>query len=543
MAIMKKIIIKKASIWALGLLVAGAWSCKSYDELLPNPNVAGADKPVPASLILPRIQFDIYNGGGVTDRRPGNVQEGPWDQVMRWNQYIVSNNIYYGGKNSYDWTSTASMYDVVKNVNQMEAQANTALGTPTNAYAALGKFFRAYVYVWQTQRVGDTPAVRAGAGLAELKPAFDAQKAVYAQSLALLDSANTMLGSLIGTSGNAATIDGDIYYGNNLGKWQKMVNTFRLRVLISLSKRADDTPDLNIKQQFAAILGNPTKYPVMTSNADNLVFTFNAGYNSYPHFPNDGNNNYQNVGSTYLQLTTATQDPRTFIAATPAPAQLKAGKAVADFSAYVGADISLPIGDLFTNATAGKYSYVNYLRYYSSTVGPEPYIIVGYSEMCFNVAEGLNRGWATGAEAESYYKKGITASLAFYNLTEGQTLTIGDLTGKSLGTVSVSIAKFMADPQVVYKGDGADGLAQILNQKYVALWQNSGWQALYNWRRTGYPKTLVSTGPGINASGVIPRRWQYPVDEKTYNTDNYKSALEKQFGGTDDLNQNTWALK
>ena len=521
----------------------GVTGCKSFDELLPNPNVAGADKPVPASLILPRVQYDIYNGGGVTDKRAGNVFEGPWDQVMRWNQFIVSNNLYYGGINTYAWTSTASMYDVLKNVNQMESQANTSLGTSANAYAALAKFFKAYTFVWQTQRVGDTPASQAGQGLTDLTPQFDAQKAVYARSLSLLDSANTILGSLIGNTTNAAVIEGDIYYGNSLAKWQKLVNTYKLRMLISLSKRANDNADLNIKQQFADMLANPTKYPVMTSNVDNLVFTFNAAYNSYPHYPNDGNNNYQNVGSTYLALTTATQDPRTFIAATPAPAQLKAGKPVADFSAYIGSNIGNDVSDLFNNATAGKYSYVNYLRYYSSTVGPEPYIIIGYPEMCFNIAEGLNRGWATGATAASYYTKGINASLAFYNLADGQSYTVGDLTGKTLGTVKIDIASFLANPNVVYKGDNADGLVQILNQKYVAFWQNSGWEALYNWRRTGYPKEFVSTGTGINASGVIPRRWQYPVDEQTYNTAKYKASLQSQFGGTDDLNKDTWALK
>ncbi|PRY20758.1 SusD-like starch-binding protein associating with outer membrane [Spirosoma oryzae] len=524
------------------LVVSLLSGCRSYDDLLPNPNVASEGKSVPASLLLPRVQFDLYNGGGVTDRRAGNVYEGPWEQVMRWNQFIVSNNLYYGGKNAYDWSSSASMYDVLKNVNQMDAQSAQALGTTTSAYAALAKFFRAYAFIWQTQRVGDTPAMQAGQGLTNLTPAYDSQKAIYARSLAMLDTANTMLGLLAGTNSSAAVIDGDIYYGNNISQWRKLINTYRLRVLISLSKRATDNSDLNIPGQFATILGNPTKYPIMTSNSDNLQFTFNSAYNTYPHTPADGNNNYQNVGATYLQLTTATQDPRTFIAATPAPAQLTAGKKVTDFSAYVGSNIGQAVGDLFTNSTAGRYSFVNYQRYYSSVVGPESYIIIGYPELCFNIAEAINRGWATG-DAATYYNKGINASLSFYGLTDGQTLTIGDLTGKALGTVTVSLSQFLNNSAVVYKGNNADGLAQILNQKYVAFWQNSGWEAFYNWRRTGYPQTFTSTGGGINATGVIPRRWQYPVDEQTYNTTNYQSAVQSQYGGTDDLNKDIWSLK
>ena len=96
---------------------------------------------------------------------------------------------------------------------------------------------------------------------------------------------------------------------------------------------------------------------------------------------------------------------------------------------------------------------------------------------------------------------------------------------------------------MAYKGDNADGLEQILNQKYVAFFQNSGYEPFYNWRRTGFPRTFVSTGSGLNAAGRIPRRWQYPVDEQTYNADNYLSAVKSQFGGTDDLYQDTWLTK
>ena len=35
--------------------------------------------------------------------------------------------------------------------------------------------------------------------------------------------------------------------------------------------------------------------------------------------------------------------------------------------------------------------------------------------MCFNIAEGIARGWATG-NAETWYKLGITESMAFYGI-------------------------------------------------------------------------------------------------------------------------------
>lgn len=137
----------------------------------------------------------------------------------------------------------------------------------------------------------------------------------------------------------------------------------------------------------------------------------------------------------------------------------------------------------------------------------------------------INRGWVPGASASSYYLKGINASLSFYGLTEGQAYPIGYLSGKALGTATVSISTLLGNADVMYKEDNAVGLEQIINQKYVAFHQNSGYGAFYNWRRTGFPRTFTSTGGGINASSKIPRRWQYPMDEQTYNPSNYKGAI------------------
>ena len=167
----------------------------------------------------------------------------------------------------------------------------------------------------------------AGNGLENLTPKFDTQLEVYMQCLQLLDEANADLAAIIPTVTSATNIDGDIFYGNDLKKWQKAVNTYKLRVLISLSKRAEDTPELNIKQRFQAVIDNPNQYPIFTSNLDNLQFKFNSSYNQYPTFYITLYADQLNISKTFLDITTALKDPRTFIAATPAPEQIKAGKA------------------------------------------------------------------------------------------------------------------------------------------------------------------------------------------------------------------------
>ena len=522
-------------------------SCQKGD-LLSNPNAASSNSTVPASLLLNHITYNIYTGGGVTDGRPGAYAEAPWDQLFIWSQYNLSNYPYYRGNNFYTWSSSATNYDMLKYTILMEQQATAQFGTTPNSYLALAKFFKAYSFIWLTQRVGDIPMSQAG-DPNNLTPVYDKQHDVYKNCLALLDTANTLLGKL--NSGVAAStiVGGDIFGLTNL-QWQKIVNAYKLRVLISLSKRAADNADLNIPTQFAAIINNPAQYPLLTGNVDNMVFKYNTAYNPYPIWlhGNQPYSQYSNICNTILNIDTLYHDPRTFIHATPAPAQIKAGRSISDFSAYVGADISNSISFLQSNGATpatSNYSYANFNRYYTASgataiTSAEPYIIIGYPEMCLNIAEAMNRGWISGTTA-TWYLKGINASMAVYGLTQGQSYTVGNIAGVPYGQVTIDINTFLNN--VAYAGDNSTGLNQILTQKYVAFWQNSGWEAFYNWRRTGIP-AFSQGGVGIGtANNMIPLRWQYPTDEANFNTANYQSAIQSQYGGTDDLNGKMWLIK
>lgn len=542
-------------------LIIGISGCQK-GNLLDNPNAATSSTTVPPTLILNRITNEIYKGGGVLDNIAGNQNEGPWNQIMRWNQYFVSNYPYYWGTNAYTWSNTATNYGLLKYVNLLQKQVNTQLGATPNPYSALAYFFRAYSFIWYTQRVGDIPMSQAGNPTLYPTPAYDTQHDVYKNSLALLDTANTLmaaLNKLPGTAGSLLDANGDIFGLTNL-QWQKVINTYKLRVLISLSKRAQDNSDLNIPGQFAAIIADPVKYPVMTGNADNMVnkYLTTPSLNNYPLYPNyTPYVGYEDMCKTFLDLTTSTQDPRTFIAATPAPAQIAGGKSYTDFSAYVGADINLSYGDLTAGTNAGTYSFNNYLRYYGTAAGPnisgstaEPYILIGYPEMCFNIAEAANLGWLPGG-GSPWYSNGIKASMNWFGLSDGTQVTVGmpifsatvtNLTNV-LGPVTVSVTNFLNNPLVVYAGDNASGLTQILQQKYVAFWQNSGYEAFYNWRRTGVPN-FGQGGVGIGTpDNQIPVRWMYPTDEQVYNTTNYNAAVSSQYSGQDATTGIMWLLK
>lgn len=516
-------------ITAAFVLIMSITGCQK-GNLNSNPNAINANSVIPVSLIVNHLTAILIRS-----------EEMPFGDVNKSNQFQVSNYAKYWGTNEDSWSYSAHSYEILKYAVQLEVQAKAQLGNTTNKYYAMSKFFRAYSAIWLAQRVGDIPMTQAG-DINFLTPAFDTQHDVYKNSLKLLDDANTILAAV--SSPNTVFDSGDIF-GLTTLQWQKVINSYRLRVLISLSKRADDNADLNVKQQFAAIVGNATTYPMMTGNTDNLVYKFNAT-NLYPIFASGSNsyNNFMNVGKTVLDITTSTKDPRTYLMATPVTTTN-----VADFSNYLGADPGTSLATLQNEAATGKYSFFNAKRYLGDAAGAtaEPFIFIGYPEMAFNIAEGINRGWAptlTATDAKSWYDKGIAASFSNFGIsvTANSTINISDVGGKTLGTATTDNATFLAN--VSYNtGSTTAALAQILQQKYVAFFMNSGWEAYFNHRRTGLP-AFSEGGTGLGtAGGKLPRRWLYPLDEINSNNANYQKAIASQFGGAEDVFKDTWLTK
>src|SRR5688572_26936629 len=508
----------------LTILIAAVlvFSCKDFDELEQNQN---RPTTAPASLVLNQVLNDLF--------------ERPWSVEHRQNQYSCCNYNYYG-TNEY-WASASLNFMTLKNVIKMEEEALRSGAGDVNPYSALGKFLRAYFYVRMSQRVGDLPLSEALQGLENPAPVYNSQKEIYVQVLNWLDEANADLTQLI--AANDITLGGDFYFDNDLSKWQKTVNTFKLRVLISLSKKEADA-DLNIKTRFKAVIDNPAQFPIMTSILDNMEYVFNGTSNLYT--TNPGNRGFDkgryNMAATLLGLMSSLKDPRTYVVANPAKKKIAGGMDPKDFNAYIGAPSGESLDDMTFKAGNGEYSYANQKRYYTTFTGPEATIQIGFPELCFTVAEAINRGWVTG-DAADYYEKGITASMRLSGIEDGKVLEITEPDADQvLATVTVSVTDYLAQPVVAYAGNNATGLEQILTQKYLAFFQNSGQEAYFNYRRTGIP--TFDVGPGTGNGGNIPKRWLYPVSEATNNAVNYKAALQQQFGSeVDDLDNELWINK
>jgi hypothetical protein len=494
---------KSVLLLAMVFMLGG---CTNFEDLADDPNRATS---VPPSMLLTEVLRVMNN---VDD-------EGPWSGAQRDNQFWAISFDYYGNQD-YNWGSASLRYTTLSNVQAMEKEAGKL--DSRNKYGALAKFFNAYFLDYMSKRMGDIPmseALQAKNNNPITKPKYDTQKEVYTEVLRLLDAANdqiTVAKAEIGTT----AVQGDFLFKGDLDKWQRTINTFRLRVLISLSKK---TGELDVASQFNKIISNPSKYPVMEGIKDNMTryFSDETGNNYKINPGNYGFNRNRNImGGTYLNILKQNNDPRIYKVADPASFYFKANDPL-NLNAYIAANTGDEQGSMQVASDQGKLSYPNEKRYYSNYIG-EAYILIGYAEQQFAIAEAINRGWING-DAAAYYNQGIKASMEFY------------------GVAAADVTAFLNQSTVVYQGNNATGLEQILTQKYVAFFQNSERESYFNYRRTGIPKFDV--GPANKNGGKIPTRWKYPQSEFETNSENVTAALKSQYGGTDDINAVMWLIK
>ncbi len=476
-----------------------SFGCKKFPELAADPN-----KPSDGSPAL------IFTG--VTSQ--ALVYNPILGYEVRASQYLVSDNSQQSDQ-AYLWTTTEywGYYDILRNVERLRIESEKH-NAPV--YGIIAKFFKAWCFAELSKQVGDIPMTEALKGAdGNYAPVYDSQKDVFMNSLSLLDEANTEMSSLL-LSNPGVAINGDIIYGGSALKWQKLINSYRLRLLIDLSKKESDA-DLDIKTQFANIFNNPGKYPIFTSNDDGAVFHwYDKEGNRYPRYYVPTNMDYYRFSDTYMQYIIQYKDPRAFVVAKITQNAKDAGKLPDDFTAYGGINSGLSIGDIYN--LKDDASALNIDRY--STVTGEPMVIVGYAELNFNIAEAINRGWISG-DANLYYEKGIRASMQFYQSNGGN---ISD----------AQIDAYLLQPAVQYN----NSLSQILIQKYLSFFNNSGWESFYNMKRTGIP--AFSVGPGNGNNNLIPSRWMYPQSEYQYNAQHVQDAIQRQFNGTDDRNGQLW---
>jgi hypothetical protein len=489
--------------------------CGSFEDINTNPDSPTSVQPsmLATKLIHEMVRKDRY--------AKEYTEDGVLVKHITWNESASSLQ--------YNRLERGSLSRHIQLVNCADMVAKA----PGNkGYEGLALFAKSYLMYYTTMEMGDIPYNEAGKGEDGItKPRYDSQKDVMLGILDDLEKAYTRF-----SEADETAFDGDIIFSGNREKWKKTITALQLKVLINLSKKENDA-DINVRSRFAGIVRNGSLFE---SNEDNFQLTYKdqAGM-KYPF--NDLTTNqtkYAMLSSVIVDMLKERNDYRLFYYGEPSIAKSNEEIASSDYDAYVGVDPSLPFGDVSKAHGANLFCTPN-LRYISEKhVVGEPLVRLGYGEQQLILAEAALRGWIE-ENPSTYYNQGIKANMTFVHActpdeyTHERTIT-GDY-----------INSYIEGDKVKLTGNFESDLNKIISQKYIASFLQSAYDAYFDYRRTGYPALPVNPNTSMNiaAPDKIPVRYMYPLEEYSFNRENLEEAINRQFGGSDEINDVMWILK
>lgn len=298
---------------------------------------------------------------------------------------------------------------------------------------------------------------------------FDTQDKIYAEVVRL---SNEALADL--DKGGAKLKVGDIVYGGDVAKWKKFINGNLARNANHLSNKSTYKPDDVIKYCDLALTANADNFKVPHAATSSLDANFFGPLRS-----NLGN---YRASSTIVKLLDGTafggvKDPRLPIMIAPCPDSVFRGIQVLTTDANNVANNTKRIPNVW-GATPGSTTIALAANTGFTTTGrwifkdAEPHYIMTASEIQFIKAEAAFR---KGDKAMAY--------AAFKNAI--------DLHMDFCGVTAANKATFLASAAV--KTEATLTLADIMQQKYIALWGHGALEAWVDLRRFKYDTQVFTT--------------------------------------------------
>ncbi|TNJ43768.1 SusD/RagB family nutrient-binding outer membrane lipoprotein [Tamlana fucoidanivorans] len=151
-----------------------------------------------------------------------------------------------------------------------------------------------------------------------------------------------------------------------------------------------------------------------------------------------------------------------------------------------------------------------------------PTPLISYWEVKFIEAEAIIRTGGTDAAALAALQDAVEANMLY------------------VGVDAIATAAYVN--ALTLSGTEANKVETIINEKYKALYGNAPIEAWVDYRRTGFPALVDNPDAvgSVNPSKIIPRRFLYPITERTTNGANYNAAISAQGGHLLDVDM--WAF-
>lgn len=471
---------KKYSIFILIAAALSVASCtKELEEVNINPNATGNAQPDYLLTAAIKNSADVYWGTASTmNSSLLFVQHWAKIQYTEEDRYVFSNTSFQGL-----WTTgySQSITNLNKIIELGEAQGNSN-------YKGVALVLRSWVYQLLTDAYGDIPYKQAGKIDEYTTPEYDAQKDVYLGLLQDLKIAKALLDP------TGKKIAGDVVYGGNIARWQKLANSLRLRIALRI---ADREPEL-AKATVQELVNEGNVF--INDNSENAQLVYLASPHQNPVNALFETRDDYRVSKSIVDRLIALNDPRL---------PLYVSKTQSGTTAYVGVPNGLTTSDASNLGFARTSKPGAYF-----TAAQAPAVLITNAEVLFARAEAAARGFTT-EDAGALYLQAIKASLKQYGISE------------------TDVNAYLSKAEVQY--DATNFRRSIGEQKWIALY-GQGLEAFAEWRRLDYPQLTPAVAGVLN--NQIPVRFIYPGTEQSLNGANYKKAVARQ--GADLLTTKLW---
>ncbi len=351
-------------------------------------------------------------------------------------------------------------------------------------------------YARLTDLYGDIPYTDGGWGReGVLSPKYDEQKFIYEDMMTRLKNCI----DIIKAGDPAEAYPGfDPLYDNDLDKWVRFANSFRLRLAMRARFADEQFASQVISEcvQEELIMDPDQNAQIVRYDNPDLYNNWDWIYGMIPW----------KMSKKLVDWLKGTSDPR-----------LQAWVEPTSFGEYRG----VPNG--LTDLAFSKV-------YWDSISGPTPALyardmpvyFLTTPEVRFLLAEAALIG-LDGGDANTYYREGIRMAMEQWNIPD------------------TAIRRFLdQEPEASLWGSEENRLRQIATQKWLSFATNFI-QAYTSIRRTGYPEIPRRTAPWLDpgvTNGYLPKRFKYPKKELAINYEHVMEAIERQ--GPNEISTPVW---
>lgn len=492
---------KKIQLFLIALLVLG--SCKNFDFGDINKDPIGPNEPSPKDMLAGGIMNFFNNTGRDHFTNPTfYVQwqaQNIYTSEMQYADYPIDWNPWYvqvlsNFKANIDYISANRENSVVR-----------SMGDPDNQIA-VNKIMKAYVFKFVTDIYGDIPYSEA-LDPNNKTPKYDNQIEIYHGIIDELKEARDMIDE---TKGG---IEGDIVYNGDMAKWKKLANSLILHAALQLSNVPSEKN--YAKGVFQDIINN------LGSNGGVIESLSDEAWIQYSKDDRHLQNPYSRLrrDDYYLtkEFTDALQGENKIN--NPVTSCSPSYNGTPDLREYIFNNTPGDDGKSYSCSNPGSGAKMSGLIW--DAEAPLPFFTAAW--VYLDRAEAAARGW-TSENFDDMLTHAIKASyesLAAHYLPQ----YYSDFDSYATQFAAARVADANNPNYGLANGDATKAKLEVVGEEKWVAYFPMGFEEWAQWRRIGYPKLTPHPDP-LNATGQIPRRYAYPMNEPTFNPQGYASGVQ-----------------